>query len=138
MSDRGIVRVPVLRGMCWMPRGGGARADHGHEDELVLPRDMLGRGSFFALRVTSESMAGAGILGGDTVIVRRRATARDGQIVLARAGDFCTLKRLRIVEGRRLLVPESPDDAFAVTELEGSAGGILGVLAGLVRVLPAG
>ena len=41
----------------------------------------------FVLRVKGESMIEAGILDGDLVIVRREQTARDGDIVVALAGD---------------------------------------------------
>jgi len=69
----------------------------------------------FALRVRGDSMSGAGILDGDVVIVRRQATARSGDIVVARVGDEATVKRLRIHgghpghhAGRIELVPENP------------------------------
>jgi len=62
----------------------------------------------FALRVRGESMTGAGILPGDVVVVRRQATARSGEIVVALVEDEATVKRLR-VRGRRVeLHPENP------------------------------
>ncbi len=65
----------------------------------------------FALTVRGESMTGAGILPGDTVIVRRQDTARDGEIVVAQVRDEATVKRLRLREGQVVLQPENP--AFA-------------------------
>jgi repressor LexA len=65
----------------------------------------------FALTVQGESMTGAGILPGDTVIVRRQDTARDGEIVVALVRDEATVKRLKLCDGRLELWPENP--AFA-------------------------
>jgi repressor LexA len=65
----------------------------------------------FALTVRGESMTGAGILPGDTVVVRRQETARDGAIVVALVGDEATVKRLRLRKGRVELHPENA--AFA-------------------------
>ena len=62
----------------------------------------------FALRVRGESMTGAGILPGDLVLVRRQATARSGEIVVALVGEEATVKTL-VVRGRRVeLRPENP------------------------------
>ena len=65
----------------------------------------------FALTVRGESMNGAGILPGDTVIVRRQDTARDGEIVVALVQDEATVKRLKLGADRVELHPENP--AFA-------------------------
>ena len=64
--------------------------------------------SCFALRVRGDSMIGAGILSGDTVVVRPQPTAQDGQIVVARLGDEATVKRLRRRNGQVWLLPENP------------------------------
>jgi repressor LexA len=66
-------------------------------------------GELFGLRVRGQSMTGAGILPGDVVIVRRQATARSGEIVVALVGDEATVKRLRIRGKRAELHPENPD-----------------------------
>jgi len=66
-------------------------------------------GELFGLRVRGQSMTGAGILPGDIVIVRRQATARSGEIVVALFGDEATVKRLRIRGRRAELHPENPD-----------------------------
>ena len=63
----------------------------------------------FGLRVRGESMTGAGILPGDVVVVRRQATARPGEIVVALVGDEATVKRLRVRGERVELHPENPD-----------------------------
>jgi repressor LexA len=65
--------------------------------------------ALFALRVRGESMTGAGILPGDTVVVRRQRKARSGEIVVALVGEEATVKRLRLRGKRVELQPENPD-----------------------------
>jgi repressor LexA len=62
----------------------------------------------FGLRVRGESMAGAGILSGDIVVVRRQPAADSGDIVVALIGGEATVKRLRIRRNRVELHPENP------------------------------
>ncbi len=65
------------------------------EETLNLGEMLLGPGRF-ALRVVGDSMIAAGILSGDTVIVRQSATAREGDIVVALIdNDTATIKRLK-------------------------------------------
>jgi repressor LexA len=61
-----------------------------------MPADMLGSGEHFALEVRGDSMIEAGILDGDTVIIRKQDLADTGDIVVALIDDEeATLKRLR-------------------------------------------
>ncbi len=85
----------------------------------------------FLLRVTGDSMVGAGILDGDMVVVRRAQTAEDGEIVVARIEDEATVKRLRRAEGRVELVPEN--DAYAPIVADEVA--LCGVVVGVMRAL---
>lgn len=62
----------------------------------------------FLLRVEGDSMVDAGILDGDLIAVHRTPEAYDGQIVVARLEGEITVKRLRHVDGRLLLLPENP------------------------------
>src|SRR5215470_1426558 len=61
-----------------------------------MPVHMLGTGEHYALEVAGDSMVEAGILDGDTVIIRKSDVAETGQIVVALVDDAeVTLKRLR-------------------------------------------
>lgn len=63
---------------------------------IEVPMAILGSGEHFALEVAGESMIDAGILDGDTVIIRKGETAETGEIVVALIDDSeVTLKRLR-------------------------------------------
>ena len=61
-----------------------------------VPMPLLGNGEHYALEVAGDSMVEAGILDGDTVIIRKGEAAENGQIVVALVDDSeVTLKRLR-------------------------------------------
>ena len=63
---------------------------------IEVPMAMLGQGDHFALEVAGDSMIEAGILDGDTVIIRKGETAETGQIIVALIdGTEVTLKRIR-------------------------------------------
>jgi repressor LexA len=63
---------------------------------ISMPADMLGNGEHYALEVRGDSMIEAGILDGDTVIIRKQDNANTGEIVVALVDDEeATLKRLR-------------------------------------------
>jgi len=64
--------------------------------QIEVPVAMLGNGEHYALEVAGDSMIEAGILDGDTVLIRKGETAENGQIVVALVDDAeVTLKRLR-------------------------------------------
>ena len=83
----------------------------------------------FGLRVRGDSMINAGILPGDTVIVRPQSTADDGQIVVARIGDEATVKRLSRKNGQVWLLPENE----AYDPIDGSEAELIGLVKGVVR-----
>ncbi|HET6240282.1 MAG TPA: LexA family transcriptional regulator [Acetobacteraceae bacterium] len=67
-----------------------------HSAQIEVPVAMLGNGEHYALEVAGDSMIDAGILDGDTVIIRKGETAENGQIVVALVDEAeVTLKRLR-------------------------------------------
>jgi repressor LexA len=95
--------------------GGPLLAEENIEDYLAVPEPLSEGGEEFLLRVKGESMVDAGILPGDYVVVRRQQTARDGDVVVALAGedeaaDEATVKRFFRENGRIRLQPEN--DSF--------------------------
>ena len=67
-----------------------------HSTSIDVPIDMIGRGEHYALMIEGDSMIEAGILDGDTVIIRRCDNADNGEIVVALVEDEeATLKRIR-------------------------------------------
>ena len=63
------------------------------EEFVSLPVSMFGKGTFFMLRASGESMIDAGISTGDLVLVRKQSEAKDGDIVVALVENENTLKR---------------------------------------------
>ena len=78
-------------------------------DGYVVVESRFPPDELFALVVRGESMVGVGILPGDTVVVRRQATASTGDVVVALVDDEATVKTLRR-RGRRVeLHPANPE-----------------------------
>src|SRR5881398_2205920 len=67
--------------------GGPLLAEQNVEDYLAVPEPLARGGEEFLLRVKGDSMVNAGILEGDIVVVQRAQDARNGEIVVALAGD---------------------------------------------------
>jgi repressor LexA len=82
------------------------------DTHIEVPLAILGSGEHFALEVAGESMIDAGILDGDTAIIRKGETAETGQIVVALIdGTEVTLKRLRRRGGNSIAL-EPANKAF--------------------------
>jgi len=76
---------------------------------IEVPTAMLGGGEHYALEVAGDSMIEAGILDGDTAIIRRGEVAENGQIVVALVDEGeVTLKRLRRRGASIALEPANP------------------------------
>ncbi|MBO5339291.1 MAG: repressor LexA [Clostridia bacterium] len=63
------------------------------EGYVKLPESFVGKGKFFILTASGDSMIEAGIDDGDMIIIKQQETARKGDIVVALAGGQSTLKR---------------------------------------------
>lgn len=101
------------------------------ETYVPLSKELFGDDELFVLKVRGESMIEAGILDGDWVIVRRQATAENGDIVVARIEDEATVKRFFREHGHIRLQPENPTmEPIIVDRVE-----ILGLVTGLFRKL---
>ena len=88
-----------------------------------------GDSSCFALRVRGDSMIGAAILDGDTIVVQPQQTAHEGQIVVALLGEEATVKRLHTGKDGVFLMPENP----AYTPIDARDAAILGIVKAVVR-----
>jgi len=100
------------------------------EDYIPLPRDLAGGEGTFLLSVRGDSMIGAGIFDGDTVIVRPQQTADNGDIVVAMVGDEeATVKRFFREKDAVRLQPENP----AMEPIISRDVRIIGKVIGLIR-----
>ena len=125
-----LPRLPLLGQIA---AGGPLLAEQNVEDEIAVPETLHGD---FLLRVKGDSMIEAGILDGDVVVVQRAQDARDGDIVVALAGDDetadeATVKRFFRENGRIRLQPENS----ALEPIYADYVQILGKVVGVFREL---
>ncbi|GBR07067.1 transcriptional repressor LexA [Acetobacter oeni] len=100
--------------------------------QVEVPVAMLGTGEHYALEVSGDSMIEAGILDGDTVIIRRTETADSGKIVVALLDDNeVTLKRLR--KRGNTIALEAANPAYETRIVPAERLRIQGQLVGLLR-----
>lgn len=101
--------------------GGPILAEQLVEDVFPLPRQLVGDGELFLLRVVGDSMVEAAICDGDWVVVRSQPQAENGEIVAAMIDGEATVKSFRRRDGHLWLVPAnaaySPIPADDVTIL---------------------
>jgi repressor LexA len=125
--------LPKLPLLGQIAAGGPLFAEQNVEDEIAVPETLHGD---FLLRVKGDSMIEAGILEGDVVVVQRAQDARNGEIVVALAGDDetadeATVKRF-FREGNRIrLQPENS----ALEPIYADYVQILGKVVGVFREL---
>jgi repressor LexA len=128
-----VPRLPLLGRVA---AGGPLLAEENVEDVIAVP-EPLGRGADFLLTVHGDSMIEAGILDGDTLVVQSRDEARNGDVVVALAGedesaDEATVKTFyREADGRVRLQPENA----ALEPIYADHVKILGKVVGVFRSL---
>lgn len=89
--------------------GGPVLAEQAVEDVFPLPRQLVGDGTLFLLRVTGDSMLNAAICDGDWVTVRQQPVAENGEIVAAMIDGEATVKTYKLRQGQVWLEPQNPD-----------------------------
>ena len=88
--------------------GGPILAEEAVEDVFPLPRELVGQGSLFLLKVVGESMVDAAICDGDWVVVRQQNVADNGDIVAAMIDGEATVKTFKRVKNDVWLMPHNP------------------------------
>ena len=96
VGEDDLVPVPLAGRIA---AGGPITAEQSVEDVLALPRQLVGNGKLFMLKVKGDSMIDAAICDGDWVVVREQHTADNGDIVAALLDDEATVKVFRQVDG---------------------------------------
>ena len=96
--------VPVLGRIA---AGGPILAEQAVEEVFPLPRELVGDGSLFMLRVVGESMIDAAICDGDWVVVWQQNVAENGDIVAAMIDGEATVKTFKRVDGHVWLLPHN-------------------------------
>jgi len=99
------------------------------EDILPLPRQLVGEGTLFMLKVAGDSMINAAIADGDWVVIRQQENAENGEIVAAMIDGEATVKTLKQSDGHIWLMPHNP----AYTPILGDDASILGKVVAVLR-----
>jgi repressor LexA len=109
--------------------GGPVLAEQAVEDVFPLPRELVGEGTLFTLKVAGDSMIEAAICDGDWVVVRQQPTAENGEIVAAMIDGEATVKTYKRRDGHVWLLPHNP----AYEPIPGDEATILGRVVSVLR-----
>ena len=93
------------------------------------PRQLVGEGELFLLKVVGDSMVDAAICDGDWVVVRQQPTADNGDIVAALLDNEATVKTFKRKDGHVWLMPHNE----AYSPIDGDAASILGKVTAVLR-----
>ncbi|NKY53325.1 transcriptional repressor LexA [Nocardia vermiculata] len=118
--------VPVLGRIA---AGGPILAEQAVEDVFPLPRELVGEGSLFLLKVVGESMVDAAICNGDWVVVRQQNVAENGDIVAAMIDGEATVKTFKRTGDQVWLIPHNP----LFDPIDGNDAQILGKVVTVIR-----
>jgi repressor LexA len=109
--------------------GGPILAEELVEDVFPLPKQLVGEGELFMLKVVGDSMVDAAICDGDWVVVRQQPTADNGDIVAALLDNEATVKTFKRKNGHVWLMPHNE----AYSPIDGDAASILGKVTAVLR-----
>ncbi len=109
--------------------GGPILAEESIEDIFPLPRQIVGEGTLFLLKVVGDSMINAAIADGDWVVVRQQPVAENGDIVAAMIDGEATVKTFKRSDGHVWLMPHNP----AYAPIPGDEAAILGRVVAVMR-----
>lgn len=120
------VTVPVVGDIA---AGTPILAEEHTDDSMTLPRELVGRGTVFGLRVRGDSMIDAAICDGDLVVIRKQHEAHSGDIVAAMIDGEATVKVYRRRNGHVYLEPRNP----AYDVIDGDEAVVLGKVVSVMR-----
>ena len=106
-------------------------ADQQVDEVFPLPRQLVGKGDLFMLKVVGESMIDAAICDGDWVVIRSQQTANNGEIVAAMLDGEATVKVFRQRDGHTWLLPRNS----AFEPILGDEAVVLGKVVAILRAV---
>ena len=118
--------VPVIGRIA---AGGPILAEEAIEEIFPLPKQLVGNGTLFLLKVVGDSMINAAIADGDWVVVRQQPEAENGDIVAAMIDGEATVKTLKMANDHAWLMPHNPEYA----PIPGDDAAILGRVVAVLR-----
>jgi repressor LexA len=111
--------------------GGPILAEEAIEDIFPLPKQIVGDGTLFLLKVVGDSMINAAIADGDWVVVRQQPTAENGDIIAAMIDGEATVKTFKRRDGHVWLMPHNS----AYEPIPGDDATVLGRVVAVLRRL---
>ncbi|MFE5293510.1 transcriptional repressor LexA [Isoptericola sp. NPDC056618] len=111
--------------------GGPILAEQVVEDVFPLPRQVVGDGDLFLLKVAGDSMVDAAICDGDWVVVRSQPVAENGEVVAAMIDGEATVKTFKQADGHTWLLPQNA----AYSPIPGDEAQVLGRVVAVLRSL---
>lgn len=104
-----------------------------NETEMFsIPYNMVARGQYYALRIEGDSMKEAGILDGDTAIIKKSDNANNGEIVVALINNSeATLKVLQKKGPEIWLIPCNKN--YEIRKFDAQCVKIQGILSSIIR-----
>ena len=121
-----VVHVPLVGRIA---AGIPITAEQNVDDMFALPRQMVGQGNVFMLKVQGDSMIDAAICDGDYVVVREQKTAENGDIVAAMLDHEATVKVFKQRDGNTWLLPRNS----AYEPIDGSFAEVMGKVVAVIR-----
>jgi repressor LexA len=101
-----LVEVPILGNVA---AGMPLMSEENFDGNIIMHKSMLKKSKkYFALKVKGDSMTGAGIMQGDTAIIEKMSSVRNGEIAVAVIDDAITLKRYYKESSRIRLQSDNP------------------------------
>jgi repressor LexA len=127
LSDN-VVSIPLVGRIA---AGGPLLAEQNIENHFTLPRELVGGGDLFMLKVQGDSMIDAAICDGDWVVVRQQQTAEQGDIVAALLEEGATVKVFKQSNGQTWLLPRNS----SYDPIDGTHAVIMGKVVSVIRAL---
>ncbi|MEY4321938.1 MAG: hypothetical protein RL167_666 [Actinomycetota bacterium] len=127
VSDN-VVSIPLVGRIA---AGGPILAEQNIENHFTLPRELVGGGELFMLKVSGDSMIDAAICDGDWVVVRQQQTAEQGDIVAALLEEGATVKVFKQSNGQTWLLPRNS----SYDPIDGTHAVIMGKVVSVIRSL---
>ncbi|RAY10824.1 repressor LexA [Actinomadura craniellae] len=109
--------------------GGPILAEEAVEDVFTLPKQLVGEGTHFLLKVSGDSMIDAAIADGDWVVVRQQPVAENGDVVAAMIDGEATVKTFKFKDGHIWLMPQNT----AYEPIPGDDASVLGRVVAVLR-----
>ncbi|MGO9079954.1 MAG: transcriptional repressor LexA [Streptosporangiaceae bacterium] len=126
ITSQEAVYVPLVGRIA---AGGPILAEQSIEEIFPLPKQLVGEGNLFLLKVVGDSMINAAISDGDWVVVRQQPVAENSDIVAAMIDGEATVKTFKRSNGHVWLMPHNP----AYTPIPGDEAEILGKVVAVLR-----